>query len=1054
MRNKLLKLTILLVILFLLVSFVYMILGVFGAVDITDDCMFRYQKKDGVLTSGSDVFSSSNTLRANGNYELQVDFATGAVTTQGKYGQWLNTRKRVLEGQEVKFAINGEVSLCKSYLPQYNLLSHSNGGRIPIGRVEKDAPVKLAFNSRISEWRNVIEIYPGDKIQITIEPAINRLKNLVSGSWFQDDCDASKEQYQPNCSRFTAQYGQYSDYLERCNKRIEKEWRDTGQRRCPGNPDDDCHVDNKFWFRPKWEVCAFGICVGKTGDWGRFGGLKPCVYKGGPGGPHSYGVGSGGLDVGVGSINLGGGEYRGIRDCSEVVMGWLDTIYWDPQNVSSIAFKHDGSNTISYPEMPTDPSAFYTPHDDLKQYNCSVDSQKNFVNSAEYRDKQRYWHVSDNVTGLLWRTEANELPSNMGVRGGNYRVVQLAPKSKKVIFDSNLATIGKERKFLQLRFFNDDGDFGRNQGGYVIGVNHTKCIREHGAAKTDAGFQNRGQVQYVIMPSGVDPNYTQVTSGDITNINFNKVESSYRTVRDPYAAHVDGVVWARILNKESDYRDSDGSYEFRISTEVGYQAFIDKILNPLLNTIHNIVITAGYNMFKNMTCYSDTSSEHCFDFFLYIKALLSLYIVSYGLLFLMGMTRISQQDLIIRVIKIALVSGLMTGHTFDFFATYIFPIVVNFSATIVSNVAGFELYETAAGVPNPFIFLDAVVSRLLLSVTFWVQLFALWSIGLNGVIYFLVLAVSITLYLITVARCFAIYIMSLLGLSLMIGMAPFFLTFMLFEATKAIFDKWVTYVIRYMMEPVVLLVGMVIFTQLFTIYLDVVVSYSVCWKCALTFKISFITALLPESFLNIPIFCINWFGPWGYGGTGQGADFALDISQAAALMMITWCMYNYPEFSSNLTSNLVGGSAGSATKAGMAMNNAIGQGIKGAASKVAGAGKSGGGKKKRDSGSGGDASEDSMSRGGGSSGSSGESSGKSGDSLSDKGKAVLKKKTSGDANPKPNSKGNAGKGKGAKSSSKGGGAQSNRSSSSSTSSAAGTSSGGGSPKGNGGGTSS
>ena len=88
------------------------------------------------------------------------------------------------------------------------------------------------------------------------------------------------------------------------------------------------------------------------------------------------------------------------------------------------------------------------------------------------------------------------------------------------------------------------------------------------------------------------------------------------------------------------------------------------------------------------------------------------------------------------------------------------------------------------------------------------------------------------------------------------GLAPLFLTFILFERTKHLFDAWVRFMITYMLEPVVMLTGIIVLTQLFTIYLDYIMNYSVCLKCAVPFSLPFpeVDGVTPL-FLNVPLFC-------------------------------------------------------------------------------------------------------------------------------------------------------------------------------------------------------
>ena len=50
--------------------------------------------------------------------------------------------------------------------------------------------------------------------------------------------------------------------------------------------------------------------------------------------------------------------------------------------------------------------------------------------------------------------------------------------------------------------------------------------------------------------------------------------------------------------------------------------------------------------------------------------------MTYGMMFLLGMVKISQTDLVVRVVKIAFVSGLMNDSTFEFFNTYVFEIAL------------------------------------------------------------------------------------------------------------------------------------------------------------------------------------------------------------------------------------------------------------------------------------------------------------------------------------------------------------------------------------------
>ncbi len=338
----------------------------------------------------------------------------------------------------------------------------------------------------------------------------------------------------------------------------------------------------------------------------------------------------------------------------------------------------------------------------------------------------------------------------------------------------------------------------------------------------------------------------------------------------------------------------------------------------------DMIKSASIQVFKNMTCYDGGASEYssCISFFTYIKGVLSLYIMVYGMMFLLGMVQISQLDLVTRVVKIAFVSGLMSHKTFDFFNNYVFDFVTGFSDSIISSMSGFSMFSTSDKITNPFMFMDALMSKIFFTQTFFAQLLALIGMGISGMLYFIIVVIALAILIITTFRAIAIYMMAFLSVAVLIGLAPLFLTFMLFDFTKYLFDNWVRFTFRYMVEPVVLMAGIIILTQLFTIYLDFAVGYSVCWKCALPIKLPFpnIPGFSP-AFADVELFCINWFAPWGFDH--RSGSMGINLQHMIALVIIAYCMYGYAELSSKMVVKLTGTAGPSATSAGNAMSGSI-----------------------------------------------------------------------------------------------------------------------------------
>jgi len=220
-------------------------------------------------------------------------------------------------------------------------------------------------------------------------------------------------------------------------------------------------------------------------------------------------------------------------------------------------------------------------------------------------------------------------------------------------------------------------------------------------------------------------------------------------------------------------------------------------------------------------------------------------------------------------------------------------------------------------------FMNEVMSKILFSRTFAAQMMSLPALGLSGVIYFIIIMVSIGILLVVLFRALAVYIMAFVAISILIALAPLFLTFMLFEKTRMLFDNWVKFSFRYMIEPVVMLAGIIILTQLFTIYLDYVLGFSVCHKCAIPFRMPFPTIPgFSPAFLDVELFCINWFAPWGFDWRSN--NMGMNMQHMAVLLILAYCLWGYIDFAGKMVAKLAGGGGGpSATRMGASMSNAV-----------------------------------------------------------------------------------------------------------------------------------
>ncbi|AFB20679.1 TrbL/VirB6 family protein [Rickettsia canadensis] len=904
MQSNLLKVLGVLAIVATLVCFIFAALGMIGAVNIGNGCYMRYDA-DG--KGGRDSITDTITLNANANYvytsKMLPDGTTRLIPDPTRYGEWLNTKVLVENSQSVNLQVVGQVSLCLAYIPQDNVQRtgpgsnlDDNGKMIPIPRVSDSniPPISLIMDAKNSEWRNIAELYANDRVLVSISPNFIGTEATVNdafkGTAVTTDCSQGKTSYEPICGKYSFYSGQYVNACE-----LKQNYWQGNQHREP------CHCVFGCIYKEavvKWVCdsanaashCCLGLVCDSLPAWINHYGTMPESYK----------------------------------DDGSFTFSWSDNLgnlFIDYSNLQC----SNNANILPNGKCP-DAISNRSPKD--KDYIGGVHCTSGICNDGDFQKHRRFWYTADGKggkgpTGLIYQMNdtgsvSQALPSNLEFAkfvADSDQLPEYKDKDGKYIykviynipFNSNI-----EKSYLQYRLWSPTSqDASKNTGGYVLNIKQTKCYRENGNSFNDT-FNDRGRVQYIIVAGSENPN----TSGKSYSPQGINVDSDGKA---NIIANGDGYIWMRILNDSNDYKDSDGNYKVHFSTFLKVGSFTVKVMNPLLQLFKTKVQGAATSIFRNMVCYKASDSSSCTNFFTYIKAILILYVMTYGAMFLLGFTKINQKELVIRIAKIGVVSGLINGNTFEFFNSYLFDVITGFSDAIIANMSGYSLFTSTNTISNPFMFLDAVMSKIFFSQTFIAQLLALLSLGLSGIIYFIITFIALGIVIITALRAMAVYIMAFMVTCILIGIAPLFISFLLFDFTRYLFDNWVRFTIRYMIEPVIMMAGIIVLTQLFTIYLDFVLGYSVCWKCALPIKIPFIGTILPIALLNVPIFCINWFAPWGMDY--MSGMMGVNMQNIVALVIIAYGMYGYVEFSGRMVVKLTSAAGPSATGMGEAMYN-------------------------------------------------------------------------------------------------------------------------------------
>jgi type IV secretion system protein VirB6 len=885
----------------LLVIIILILLAFIGVSPLGTGCFIRYSR-DGEMQSQSSI-----NLMASGNYTTNVSSSGVLSIDPNAYGKWKNTGWIVKENEVVNLEASGEVQLCKAYLPLKNNL---NSTSIPDTRTTKilipntdstDSPIELKFDAKNCQWRNIAQLDFNDHIVVTLRPnakpidtsignirAMTYTNPLTGQAEPAVDCSENLTAYSPVCGRWASEVSAY--YISQCTQDADP---------CP---------NSKYSTNGSWSTTPKPI-------------LKPYKDDGSATYSHSTMLSNFVINRRFNNIYITNDPKFTTppETAKSICDGGLVSDTNAIIKLSDASCNVDNRGYSNYQHAPVGVAELTLTSATKSCIYCAVGSNRKFF---EYNyDYNGYapsglqsWYSADTATGLLYRfSDTDNSVKPIDSERGNpessdrpgYRFASIL-EGRKIFKYTHL----DGTKYLQFRPISDKCN--TNTGGYIVGIKQTKCRRSNGGFSTDS-FANRGQIQYIITDFEKDPNTTTFTPSSLT---FTKGATTF-------TANKNGKLWLKINNNPNDVIDSSGQYTITKNVSAAESKFNDKVLTPMLTEIKNMSTSTGTKIFQNMTCYQNTEAP-CTNFFTYIKAMLTLYVAVFGAMFLLGMVQISQKDLVIRIIKIAIISGLISGQTFVLFQTYVFDFTINFSNQIISNISGYSL-PTVGAPNNPLMFTDELLSRMFFSPTFLAQLLATLSFGIFGPFYFILILIALVICVITIFRAIAVYIMAFIAVALLLGLAPFFLVFMLFQQTYYLFENWSRFLFRYMIEPAILLVGIIILTKLFTIYLDNVLGYSVCWKCALEFKLPFPSIPgLPTGILNTPLFCISWFGAWGLDSSNN--TIGMNMSNIVGLIMIAYCMYGYTDFAGSLVTNLTNTPlAPGATGMGKSISSAMGQ---------------------------------------------------------------------------------------------------------------------------------
>ncbi|QHD65462.1 type IV secretion system protein [Neorickettsia findlayensis] len=265
------------------------------------------------------------------------------------------------------------------------------------------------------------------------------------------------------------------------------------------------------------------------------------------------------------------------------------------------------------------------------------------------------------------------------------------------------------------------------------------------------------------------------------------------------------------------YQNNIGGYSLEFRTGVVDPKNTAKFFEGVRSTLQKILTGQNEAIYKAITSNNDYVSL--------VKALIVLMIVLTGLRFLMGMSESPPSELLIKVLKMAVILQLISPSSWDFFYNNLFRLFIDGLNEVIAVVNS----HTGAGYQpdQPFAFLDDTVN-ILFKMLVSTKVKAILLAYPLGVFWWLILFFILVIYVVLVAYAFVVYITALVGISVLIVLMPILFLGMLFGQLKHTFDNWFTQALSFCFQAIMIFTVVSLFSAMIKDQFYRNTGYTVC----------------------------------------------------------------------------------------------------------------------------------------------------------------------------------------------------------------------------------
>jgi type IV secretion system protein VirB6 len=249
------------------------------------------------------------------------------------------------------------------------------------------------------------------------------------------------------------------------------------------------------------------------------------------------------------------------------------------------------------------------------------------------------------------------------------------------------------------------------------------------------------------------------------------------------------------------------------------------------------LLTEIFSFIKTVT---ESATEKLFNAFIHnsnyqyaVRGAFTLYIAIFGAMFMMGIVQATFGQVLIRLVKIGIIFSLIDPALgWVFFSDYVVTFFNDGTDQLIRGVmniaAGLPANDPSFANVSPFYRLDRIAEFLIHPETIVAILGSatsgVFSLGMTGLMF-----IAFFGFIKLLINALQVYAVAFVVRTMLLGLAPIFFVFMLFERTKNLFNGWLNVLVSLSLQPILLftfLAFMVIMIESAAVNM---MSVELCW---------------------------------------------------------------------------------------------------------------------------------------------------------------------------------------------------------------------------------